>query len=78
MIGERPSKNAVGLTSRNIENSMVRNGEKKKKKVNYSSAWAEARKLIWNARWRLALGSVLLLDLAARRYGVAVIDQIHR
>ncbi len=35
--------------------------EKKKKKVNYSSAWAEARKIIWNARWRLALGSVLML-----------------
>ncbi len=33
----------------------------KKKKVDYSSAWAEARKIIWNARWRLALGSVLLL-----------------
>ena len=35
--------------------------EKKKKKVDYSSAWAEARKIIWNARWRLLLGSVLLL-----------------
>ncbi|HVF30734.1 MAG TPA: ABC transporter ATP-binding protein [Pyrinomonadaceae bacterium] len=35
--------------------------DKPKKKVNYSSAWAEARKIIWNARWRLALGSVLLL-----------------
>ncbi len=35
--------------------------EKKKKKVNYSSAWAEARKIIWNARWRLLLGSVLML-----------------
>jgi ABC-type multidrug transport system fused ATPase/permease subunit len=35
--------------------------EKKKKKVDYSSAWAEARKLIWNARWRLLAGSVLLL-----------------
>jgi ABC-type multidrug transport system fused ATPase/permease subunit len=33
----------------------------KEKKVDYSSAWAEARKIIWNARWRLALGSVLLL-----------------
>ena len=32
-----------------------------KKKVNYASAWAEARKIIWNARWRLALGSVLML-----------------
>lgn len=35
--------------------------EKKKKKVNYSSAWAEARKIVWNARWRLAFGSVLML-----------------
>lgn len=33
----------------------------KKKAVDYSSAWAEARKIIWNARWRLALGSVLML-----------------
>ncbi|HYJ92156.1 MAG TPA: ABC transporter ATP-binding protein, partial [Pyrinomonadaceae bacterium] len=32
-----------------------------KKKVNYSSAWAEARRLIWEARWRLLLGSLLLL-----------------
>ncbi len=35
--------------------------EEKKKKVDYSSAWAEARKIIWNARWRLLLGSVLML-----------------
>jgi ABC-type multidrug transport system fused ATPase/permease subunit len=35
--------------------------KEKKKKVDYSSAWAEARKIIWNARWRLLLGSVLLL-----------------
>lgn len=32
-----------------------------KKKIDYSSAWAEARKIVWNARWRLLLGSVLLL-----------------
>jgi ABC-type multidrug transport system fused ATPase/permease subunit len=31
------------------------------KKVNYSGAWAEARKIVWNARWRLAVGSVLML-----------------
>lgn len=37
------------------------NDEKKKKKVDYSGAWAEARKIIWAARWRLLLGSVLLL-----------------
>ncbi len=35
--------------------------EKGKTKINYSGAWAEARKIVWNARWRLALGSVLLL-----------------
>ena len=35
--------------------------EKKKKKVDYKSAWAEARKIIWNARWRLLVGSVLML-----------------
>ncbi len=35
--------------------------EPKKKKVDYSAAWAEARKIIWNARWRLLFGSVLML-----------------
>jgi ABC-type multidrug transport system fused ATPase/permease subunit len=35
--------------------------EKKKKKVNYSGAWAEAKKLIWQARWRLLAGGVLML-----------------
>jgi ABC-type multidrug transport system fused ATPase/permease subunit len=35
--------------------------EKKKKKVDYRSAWTEARKIIWNARWRLAIGSILML-----------------
>ncbi|MGE3467980.1 MAG: ABC transporter ATP-binding protein [Pyrinomonadaceae bacterium] len=35
--------------------------EEKKKKVDYSSAWAEARRIMWNARWRLALGSLLML-----------------
>jgi len=35
--------------------------EKKKRKVDYSSAWAEARKIIWNARWRLLVGSILML-----------------
>lgn len=32
-----------------------------KKKINYSGAWAEARKIVWAARWRLTFGSVLLL-----------------
>lgn len=35
--------------------------EEEKKKINYSGAWAEARKIVWNARWRLLVGSVLLL-----------------
>ncbi len=35
--------------------------EPTKKKINYASAWAEARKIIWAARWRLAFGGVLLL-----------------
>lgn len=33
----------------------------KKKKIDYASAWAEARKIVWNARWRLGVGSVLML-----------------
>lgn len=36
-------------------------GKEGKKKIDYSSAWAEARKIVWNARWRLAFGSVLML-----------------
>lgn len=32
-----------------------------KEKVNYSGAWKEARNIIWNARWRLAAGSVLMI-----------------
>lgn len=35
--------------------------DEEKKKINYSGAWAEARKIVWNARWRLGIGSVLLL-----------------
>ena len=35
--------------------------EKKKKKVDYSRAWVEARALIWSYRWRLMLGLVLML-----------------
>jgi ABC-type multidrug transport system fused ATPase/permease subunit len=35
--------------------------EPKKKKVNYSSAWKEAREIVWKARWRLFIGSLLLL-----------------
>lgn len=34
---------------------------KKKKKINYSSAWLEAKDLIWQARWRLLVGSILML-----------------
>ena len=35
--------------------------EKKKRKVNYTSAWQEAKRIIWDARWRLLLGSLLML-----------------
>jgi subfamily B ATP-binding cassette protein MsbA len=35
--------------------------EEKKKKVNYSRAWVEAKSLIWNYRWRLLLGLALML-----------------
>ncbi len=35
--------------------------EEKKKKINYSGAWAEAKILIWNYRWRLLIGSILML-----------------
>lgn len=33
----------------------------KKKKVNYSNAWQEAKTLIWNYRWRLVIGSILMV-----------------
>lgn len=35
--------------------------ETKKKKIDYSRAWTEAKLLIWNYRWRLTLGLVLML-----------------
>jgi ABC-type multidrug transport system fused ATPase/permease subunit len=35
--------------------------EKTKKKIDYSRAWAEAKILIWNYRWRLLLGLALML-----------------
>ena len=35
--------------------------EEKKKKVRWSSAWADARELIWTHRSRLALGGVLMI-----------------
>src|SRR5256885_2909786 len=35
--------------------------EDKEKKVQWSSAWADARDLIWAHRTRLALGAVLML-----------------
>jgi ABC-type multidrug transport system fused ATPase/permease subunit len=49
------------LAPHKVGYTLVAEDKKKKKKVNYSSAWAEARKIIWNARWRLLIGSVLLL-----------------
>lgn len=35
--------------------------EKKKKKIDYSRAWVEAKLLIWSYRWRLILGLGLML-----------------
>src|SRR5688572_28724985 len=35
--------------------------EEKKKKVNYQSAWQEAKDIVWRSRYRLALGSGLML-----------------
>src|SRR5256712_2727591 len=35
--------------------------EKEKKKIHWSAAWADARKLVWAHRSRLALGAVLML-----------------
>lgn len=35
--------------------------EEKKKKVNYKGAWKEARRIVWNARWRLVIGTALML-----------------
>ena len=35
--------------------------EKEKKKINYSSAWIEAKKLIWDYRGRLTIGAVLMI-----------------
>ena len=35
--------------------------EKKKKKIDYSRAWAEAKVLVWDYRWRLLLGLGLML-----------------
>ncbi len=35
--------------------------EAKKKRVNYASAWTEARAIVWGARWRLTLGAVLMV-----------------
>lgn len=35
--------------------------EKKKKKIDYSRAWVEAKILIWSYRWRLLIGLALML-----------------
>jgi ABC-type bacteriocin/lantibiotic exporter with double-glycine peptidase domain len=35
--------------------------EQKRKKIRWSSAWGEARALVWAHRWRLALGGVLMI-----------------
>ncbi len=44
--------------------------QKVKKKVDYSRAWHEARKLIWSYRWRLLIGLVLML--ASRAAGMVL------
>lgn len=46
------------------------NGKEKKKPINYANAFAEARKLIWSHRWRLATG--LLLMLVGRALGMVM------
>ena len=40
---------------------MAEEEKSKKKKVNYSNAWQQARDLIWAYRWRLVLGAVLMI-----------------
>ncbi len=35
--------------------------EPKKKRITFSKAWQEARNLVWQYRWRLALGAVLMI-----------------
>ncbi len=35
--------------------------DEKKKKINYRSAWREAKDIVWRARYRLAIGSILML-----------------
>jgi len=49
------------LRRRRANSKQMAQEEKKKKKINYSSAWREAKDLIWKARWRLAFGSALML-----------------
>ena len=41
-----------------------------KPKIDYRNAWAEAREVVWDYRWRLALG--LLLMLASRLAGLVL------
>src|SRR5262245_40114906 len=41
-----------------------------KKRVDYRSAWAEARGIVWEYRWRLALG--LSLVMASRLAGLVL------
>ncbi|HXG84441.1 MAG TPA: ABC transporter ATP-binding protein [Pyrinomonadaceae bacterium] len=49
---------------------MANASEAKKKKVNYSNAWQEAKELIWHYRFRLALGGVLMI--ASRLAGLVL------
>ncbi len=66
IVSESKAKSIVPVPARQtVKKPEVDKGtnetEKKKKKVNYASAWAEAKKVIWRARYRLAVGSILLL-----------------
>ncbi len=36
-------------------------GQEKKKRISFSKAWHEAKDLVWQYRWRLALGGVLMI-----------------
>lgn len=53
--------NLANLTFIKSNGQTLKKMAEKKKKINYSSAWAEAKNLIWQARWRLLLGSLLML-----------------
>ena len=64
VVGVAPRFSArIDIAGRDYQTSakQMAESETKKKKINYTGAWAEARKIIWGARWRLLAGSLLLL-----------------